>query len=117
NHAARLNGGQRTLVKLMPKRQYYIGLDLLRFVAAALVVIFHISTFGGTEPSWRIDPAVAPLGWLHPVGWMGYIGVQIFFVLSGFIISASAANSPASSFLEGRASRLFPALWLAATLA
>lgn len=97
--------------------RYYWGLDLLRFFAATLVVLFHISVFGANAPSWPVDPASAPLGWLAPAGWLGYIGVQLFFVLSGFIISASAENSTVTTFLKRRAIRVFPALWLSAALA
>jgi len=97
--------------------RYYWGLDLLRFFSATFVVLFHISAFGGDVPSWPVYPEAAPLGLLAPVGWFGWIGVQLFFVLSGFVISASAENANASVFLKKRAIRLFPALWLSAALA
>jgi len=97
--------------------RYYWGLDLLRFVSAVLVVLYHIAVFGGHAPSWPIAAVDAPLGWLHPFSWFGWVGVQIFFVLSGFIISASVYNSTAVGFLKKRAIRVFPALWLSAVLA
>lgn len=90
--------------------RYFWGLDVLRFIAASLVVLFHFSTFG-TE-FLTLDPGNGPLGWLQPVGWFGWIGVQIFFVISGFIISASAENSNAVTFLQKRAIRVLPVLWL-----
>ena len=68
-------------------------------------------------PSWGVEVSAAPLGWLYPVSWFGWVGVQIFFVLSGFIISASAYNSTALDFLKKRAIRVFPALWISAVLA
>lgn len=67
--------------------------------------------------AWPASPADAPLSWLSPVAYFGWVGVQIFFVLSGFIISASARNSDAWTFAKKRAIRVLPALWLAVPLA
>lgn len=97
--------------------RYYWSLDLLRFISAVLVLLFHVAAFGGNAPGWPVSAEEAPLGWLHPFSWFGWVGVQIFFVLSGFIISASAYNSTALGFLKKRAIRVFPALWISAALA
>lgn len=97
--------------------QRYVGPDILRLLAAVLVVLFHLPEMGGKEPSWPVGPAEAPLGWLYSIAWMGWIGVQIFFVLSGFLIAASARNSTASNFLKKRAIRIFPALWISCVIA
>ena len=97
--------------------RYYWGLDLLRFISAVLVLLFHVAVFGGDVPTWPASVEAAPLGWLEPFSWFGWIGVQIFFVLSGFIISASAYNSSALGFLKKRAIRVFPALWISAVIA
>src|SRR6185437_224924 len=78
-----------------PSRQL-VGLDLIRFSAAAMVVAFHL--FAGT--------ALAP-----NTRW-GWVGVEVFFVLSGFVIAYSAAASSAGRFLRNRAVRLMPAVWL-----
>lgn len=96
--------------------RYYWSLDLIRFVAAALVVLYHFSAFGGEVPAWPVEEG-APIGWLAPFAWMGWIGVQIFFVLSGFVISASASTSTSWAFLKKRAIRLLPALWISACIA
>ena len=50
------------------------GLDLIRAVAIAWVMIYHGSLFGLTSPDH----------WLVRFGWMG---VDLFFVLSGFLIA------------------------------
>ncbi len=97
--------------------KYFWGLDLIRFLSAVMVVLFHFAAFGGEAPIWPAEASEAPLNWLTPVSWMGWIGVQIFFVLSGFVIAASARSSTSSSFLIKRAIRLLPALWISATLA
>jgi peptidoglycan/LPS O-acetylase OafA/YrhL len=50
------------------------GLDLLRAIAIAWVMLFHSFLVGGFDPGWD---------WLAYWGWMG---VDLFFVLSGFLI-------------------------------
>lgn len=95
----------------------YHGPDVLRLVAACLVVLFHLSETGGLSPSWPVTPGDAPLGWLEPFAWMGWVGVPMFFVLSGFLIAASAVNSTPIGFLRKRAIRIFPALWISCLIA
>ncbi|QFT77349.1 acyltransferase [Erythrobacter sp. THAF29] len=97
--------------------RYFWGLDLIRFVSALMVVMFHFGGFGANVPAWPVPASEAPLGWLQPVGWLGWVGVQIFFVLSGFVIAASARGSTFGVFLKKRAIRLLPVLWLSAALA
>ena len=51
-----------------------------------------------------------------PFTWFGWVGVEIFFVISGFVIANSASKSSATEFLLGRALRLYPAVWVCSTL-
>ena len=46
----------------------------------------------------------------------GYLGVPLFFVISGFVILMSAHGATPRNFFASRVARLYPALWLAATL-
>jgi exopolysaccharide production protein ExoZ len=48
-----------------------------------------------------------------PFGW---IGVQVFFVISGVVIANSAATASPLQFLRGRVLRLYPAAWIAALI-
>ena len=53
--------------------------------------------------------------WMAPFAWFGWIGVEVFFVLSGFVIAYSAKETSASSFLKSRFLRLYPTAWICAT--
>jgi peptidoglycan/LPS O-acetylase OafA/YrhL len=74
--------------------------DLLRLVAATQVMIEH------TVGYLRIP---------RPPGWTALSaieGVPIFFVISGFLISASWKSSPdVRTYAVRRAARIFPGLW------
>lgn len=78
---------------------YVYGLDLVRFLCTLMVCAFHLT--------WHNAQMVSTM----PFGW---IGVQIFFVISGVVIANSAAQATPSSFLRSRFLRLYPAAWLAA---
>jgi len=75
--------------------------DLLRIFAASQVMLSH---------------AIAHLHVAVPAAWMkmlyAFPGVPIFFVISGFLISASYERSPGlGQFCRNRALRIFPGLW------
>jgi peptidoglycan/LPS O-acetylase OafA/YrhL len=46
----------------------------------------------------------------------GYLGVDLFFTISGFVVLLSAWDRTPRSFLISRAVRLYPAYWIAVTL-
>lgn len=62
------------------KKAYLVGLDALRAVAALSVCLFHYS--GGMMPKLVVPAVTAVFA-------KGYMGVDIFFVISGFIIPYS----------------------------
>ena len=97
--------------------KHLYGLDLLRFCAASLVVVYHLGSFGLHAPQFPAGSDARVFGWMAPVAGYGWVGVQIFFVISGFVIAASAQNSTAGSFLLRRVIRVFPALWIMAIIA
>jgi peptidoglycan/LPS O-acetylase OafA/YrhL len=89
-------------------------LDLLRFVAAAAVMLHHytgVIYYSAWETSARtVFPTLAP------VTSYGYLGVQLFFMISGFVILMSAWGRSPGDFAASRFTRLFPAYWFAVCL-
>jgi len=86
--------------------------DLLRFLAALAVVFFHY-TFRGYAAD---DMSVMPYPLLAPVAKYGYLGVQLFFLISGFVILMTASSGGARSFVVSRIVRLYPAFWVCCTI-
>jgi peptidoglycan/LPS O-acetylase OafA/YrhL len=48
--------------------------------------------------------------------WFGWIGVQVFFVISGAVIAWSATRNTGKGFFIGRVARLWPAMIISATI-
>lgn len=85
-------------------------LDLLRAVAALMVVGFHFLDRG---PRVGLMPE-APWPFLGGVFAYGYLGVHLFFLISGYVILMTAERSTAGSFVASRVARLVPAFWIGA---
>lgn len=61
----------------LPNRQTLHGLNTLRAFAILYVFIFHYTILSKQQPEW-----------LTSISSMGWVGVDLFFVLSGFLISS-----------------------------
>jgi peptidoglycan/LPS O-acetylase OafA/YrhL len=92
------------------------ALDGLRLVAALMVAAYH---YGGRDgevsQAWGSSPR-EQFPTLHEYFAYGCLGVQVFFVISGFVICMSGWGRPLKSFFASRASRLLPAYWVAVAL-
>ncbi|NBE95494.1 acyltransferase [Nonomuraea sp. KC401] len=84
-------------------------LDLLRFIAALAVVAFHYlvayASVWGDRPA-ELFPALAPIAGL------GILGVELFFIISGFVILMTVWGRGLGGFARSRFVRLYPAYWL-----
>lgn len=83
----------------------FTRIQVLRFIAAAAVVVYHtqvaaITYYGGAKP--------------FPILEYGAYGVDLFFVISGFIIVfiGSTRETNASLFLKKRVERIVPFYWI-----
>jgi peptidoglycan/LPS O-acetylase OafA/YrhL len=85
---------------MIPKIQRFHGLDGLRGVCAITVLLFHC-----------VDIFRKGTVFAH-----GYLSVDVFFVLSGFVIALTyeqrLRTAGLKAFLKARAQRLFPVYWL-----
>lgn len=89
-------------------------LDVLRFVAAAVVMLHHFT--GVPAPEWPGGNARRIFPELAPVTRYGFLGVELFFLISGFVILLSAWGRKPGDFIVSRFLRLFPAYWVGVLL-
>jgi peptidoglycan/LPS O-acetylase OafA/YrhL len=90
-------------------RREVLGLDGLRAIAALMVLVFHFAGFAGLVPG----------GPLMDLVYSGWIGVDIFFAISGFVLFLPWARSQYDGsvvdrrrYLRNRMLRIVPAYWL-----
>lgn len=88
------------------------ALDLLRLLAVLMVFAFH---FGFRGPAIGGVNAVAVPG-IAGIAKYGYLGVQLFFVISGFVIAYSMQGRTALEFAAARFVRIYPGFVLCMTL-
>jgi peptidoglycan/LPS O-acetylase OafA/YrhL len=95
---------------------YEEGLTGLRALAACWVMLFHVNAFAGPRVL-----SVAVFGHdiaLHPLITIGWLGVAIFFVLSGFLLTTHLLSSMERGderilprYFAARVRRVIPAYW------
>ncbi|ELR65065.1 Exopolysaccharide production protein ExoZ [Photobacterium marinum] len=91
------------------------NIQALRGIAAFLVLFIHLMS---THPSLSIGKVH------HLFGWIGPIGVDIFFVISGFVVTLCAYKASSSNgfkstfnFMAKRVMRIYPLYWVVFILA
>lgn len=103
---------EQEVVGRQTHKYYFDNIDLLRAFAALSVVVYHVIEILG----WKTFPTNWPFVWFR-FGWMG---VDIFFVISGFVITLSAFNRLEKkgeknfffSFMKRRILRIVPLHYL-----
>lgn len=78
-----------------------------------MVVLYHYS-FNGIS-----NGKISSVSYIEPLiefSRYGYLGVELFFMISGYVIFFSANHRSATQFVVSRAVRLYPAYWFAVIL-
>jgi len=95
---------------------YQEGLTGLRALAATWVMLFHIIGFAGPR-AILLDVGPVQLK-IHPLLTCGWVGVDLFFVLSGFLLTTHLMQSMANPapglhrrYFLARIRRVLPAYW------
>ncbi len=101
------------------------SIQIMRGLAALLVTLYHVralETLAIADSGMVLSATGAPEPGLMSGLWgNGFIGVDLFFVISGFImvyVTRDLAQGwrPVASFLFARASRIYPLWWLFASV-
>lgn len=90
----------------------FYEIDLLRFIAALSVVLFHYTYRGYAADNFSPIPFLE----IGRFTRYGYLGVHLFFVVSGYVILLSVQGKRLQQFFKSRFTRLYPAFWVAVTL-
>lgn len=105
--STRLEPRPPTAVVQRPARPTITALTGLRAVAAVWVVLFHYR-----DDILALAPFLDPL---EPLMSAGYLGVDVFFVLSGFVLAYNYSDRlqtwrprEAASFVQNRVARVWP---------
>lgn len=86
----------------MQAKQRFAAVDLLRILAAAAVVAFHHLYYYPNHAGAFAREVQAGASY-------GYLGVQFFFMISGYVITQSAMGRTRGQFAFARFVRLWPA--------
>ncbi|CAN0618968.1 exopolysaccharide production protein ExoZ [Burkholderia multivorans] len=84
------------------------NIQILRLAAAVGVVIFHAAIYVHNDRGGQIAS--------YFTRYLDY-GVMLFFVISGFVVTAPAVDGSRVSFLVQRFLRIFPPFWVLAVVA
>ncbi|RVU83374.1 acyltransferase [Leucothrix sargassi] len=95
----------------MALKDRFYEIDLLRFLAALAVVLYHYTFRGFAEGGY--SPVEYPV--VGDFFKYGLYGVQLFFIISGFVILMTATKRGAAHFVISRITRLYPAFWACVT--
>lgn len=96
----------------MQKKRHQSELDLARIFGALSVVLFHY-TFRGYAAN---DLSILHFPVLGSIFKYGYLGIYLFFIMSGYTVVMSMGNKGGVKFIFSRMLRLYPSFWIAVCL-
>jgi peptidoglycan/LPS O-acetylase OafA/YrhL len=100
--------GAATAVK---NNRRFHELDLLRFIAAFVVIMAHYTHYGMKGGYLSFD--FPDLGRVFQYG---YFALEFLFLVSGFVILMTVQTRNWAGFISSRAARLYPTYWVCLTL-
>lgn len=91
------------------KKKNLLGIQVLRGIAALLVVLFH-AVIAARDYHWNVTD-------LENVGLFGQVGVDIFFAISGFVMVLTTFDkapgwTSTREFIAARLARIVPLYWI-----
>jgi peptidoglycan/LPS O-acetylase OafA/YrhL len=91
-----------------PLTQRFSELDVLRLAAAVGVLLYHLTQ----------QPISSDIGYkiLAQASRFGFLGVCLFFMISGFVVLWSAGSKTPCEFVISRMTRLYPTFWVCVLL-
>lgn len=91
--------------------KHIYDIDLLRVIGAFGVLMYHYTARNITVDGIKVPlfPSIAV------ISKYGFLGLNLFFMISGFVILFSAMNKPAMDFAVSRIDRLYPTYWICVT--
>lgn len=90
-------------LRMQQKENRILELDALRGIAALSVFFYHASIYYKESIYFSFFR-------------FGLTGVDLFFIISGFVIFSSVQNKSRLQFIKSRFLRLYPSYWFAVTL-
>lgn len=95
----------------LKEREEILAINLLRFLAALGVFCAHKFTS-------LVELGYLPksLDFLNSFTQYGYLGVNLFFLISGFVITLSSEGRTFGQFVSARFIRLFPVFWICVSI-
>ncbi|MES1255954.1 MAG: acyltransferase, partial [Acidobacteriota bacterium] len=98
----------------LPRHPRYDSLDFWRGLACLLVVMYHSVLVYVSSPASAFSPRTTPV--LRTIAGL-WIGVPLFFVISGYCIAATADRTRLrgdglGSYFLRRFRRIYPPLWI-----
>lgn len=100
-------------------KKHILGIDALRFASAVMVMLFHFGFLLGVNANGvigAVNQRQTSYPELYDFMYFGWVGVQTFFVISGFVIAFSGERASLFSFFASRVVRLGPGVWICAPI-